>query len=169
MQILKKIDSVLAKVLEAFCVACMILLFLIMILKVFFRFVPILSLFPGFSTGMFDEFTEWLFSWLILTCSTLLCRNNAHFRVDLLSERLRGTRVGGILDALCYLVALAFYVLLLYYSFKLCTGAVQTSPLLRWPKAVFYACVPLNSFLMAIYTVVHIVRCIRCAIHPEKA
>jgi len=153
---IKNIDTVVAKVLEIFCISCVIALFVIMIAKVFFRLVPVLSLIPTFSTGWFDEIIEWLFAWLIMTCSTLLCRNNEHFRVDLISTRLKNQNMASLLDTLCYTVALIFYVLLFHYSLLLCHSAVQTTPILGWPKSWFYMCVPVNSALMCIYTVARI-------------
>lgn len=153
MNVLKKLDAIVGKVLDTACLLFTAALFVLLVLKVFFRFVPVLSLFPSFSTGAFDEIIEWLFAWLIMSGASLLCRSNEHFRVDLLQMKLGSTRIGQAIEAVVYVVALAFYVLLFVYGLSLCSAAVQTTPLLRIQVRWFYLCMPFNAAIMCIYTV----------------
>lgn len=153
MNVLKKIDAAVGKVLDAACLLFFAGLFILLALKVFFRIVPVLSYFPSFSTGAFDEIIEWLFAWLIMTCSSLLCRSNEHFRVDILQMKLGRTRAGEILETVVYTVALVFYLLLFVYGLSLCRTAVQTTALLRIQVRWFYLCMPVNAAIMCVYTV----------------
>lgn len=169
MNVLKKIDAVVGKVLDAACLVFFAGLFILLALKVFFRIVPVLSYFPSFSTGAFDEIIEWLFAWLIMTCASLLCRSNEHFRVDILQMKLAGTRMGEIIETLVYTVALAFYVLLFAYGLSLCMTAVQTTALLRIQVRWFYLCMPFNAAIMCAYTVRDIVKHAMGIARPSKA
>lgn len=166
MNFLKKVDTAFSKVLDGFCLFCMVALGVILCAKVFFRFVPILSAIPTFSMGWFDEIIEMLFAWLIMTCSTLLCRENAHFRVDLIQMKLKG-RPLAILEAIVYLIALVFYALLFYYGASLCSSAVQTTATLRWQMRYFYLCIPFNAFFLCIYTLRNVIYHVGKIIHPE--
>lgn len=166
MTLLKKIDNIFAKILDVFCIFCMSSLGVILCAKVFFRFVPLLSAIPTFSMGWFDELIEMLFAWLIMTCSTLLCRENAHFRVDLIQMKLKG-RALAVLEIAVYLVALVFYALLFYYGASLCATAVQTTATLRWQMRYFYLCIPFNAFFLCVYTVRNIVYYAMRLVHPQ--
>lgn len=156
-KMLRTIDVYLSKFLKVLAMTCMMGLFIILIANVFFRLVPILSVFPNFSMGWFDEVVEMLFAWLIMTTSSILCRDKAHFEVDLLQEKYKGKMWINYLDLFCNLVTLVFFVALAYYSIQLTKGAVQLSQELRIPKKWFYLCMPFNSIIMSCYTVRDIV------------
>lgn len=153
MVLLKKVDAKIAVLLKTLCLICFTGLFVILLMNVFFRWVPILSRIPSFSMGWFDEIVEMLFAWLVFSGSSLLCRDKEHFKVDLIQMKLEGKRSLYIMEFAINLVTLVFFTALLYYGWKLAEGAVQTTPVLRMQKRWMYMCVPFNSLLMTIYTI----------------
>jgi len=153
MAVLKKVDVVVDKLLRAVCLICFVGLFMILIANVFFRWVPILSMFPSFSMGWFDEIVQMLFAWMVMTASTVLCRNKEHFRVDIIQMNLEGKRILPVLEFVINLATLVFYGALAYYGWSLMMNAVQTTPVLRMQMKWLYLSVPVNAFLMSVYTV----------------
>ena len=79
MAILGRLDIVVNKLLTLLCMVCFLGLFVILGLNVFFRWVPVLSIFPSFSMGWFDEIVQMIFAWMVMTASCLLCWNSDHF------------------------------------------------------------------------------------------
>lgn len=145
------------KVLKTLSMICFVGLFVILIANVFFRWVPLLQYFPSFSMGWFDEIVEMLFAWMIMTTSSILCRDKAHFAVDLLQVKFKDRKWVNVLNIFCDAVSLVFLVGLFYYSFILTSGATQLTQQMHIQKRWFYLCMPLNSFIMSCYTVRDIV------------
>lgn len=146
-------DFVVDKLLYLLCLVSFIGLFVILGLNVFFRWVPILSMFPSFSMGWFDEIVQMLFAWMVMSASSLLCRNRDHFKVDLIQMKLEGKRSLYVLEFVINLATIVFFAALMYYGWLLFKGAVQTTPVLKMQMRWLYLCVPFNSFLMLIYTI----------------
>jgi TRAP-type C4-dicarboxylate transport system permease small subunit len=147
MNVLRKIDDILAKALRAMVVLFCVCIAVILFARVIIRFASI-----EVSLAMTDEIVEWLMAWMIFTAATVIMRDGGHFRVDLLDAKLKG-KARHIVDALISLLGLGFIVMLFWYSFKLTAGTTQFSPIMKLPTSVFYACMPINCALMACYLV----------------
>lgn len=157
MQFFKKADHILYLVLKNLALICMAGLLVILIFNVFFRFVPILSAFPNFSMGWFDEIVEFLFAWMVFTTASLLTRSREHFRVDILQRKLGDGKLGMGLELLIDLASILFLLVFLYFSWQLTLGGIQVSQILQLPKKYFYFCLPFNFAIMLIYTVRNVV------------
>ena len=153
MAVLKKLDFLVDKLLHLLCLVSFIGLFIILGLNVFFRWVPILSMFPSFSMGWFDEIVQMLFAWMVMSASSLLCRNCDHFKVDLIQMKLEGKRALYILEFVINLATMVFFAALMYYGWLLVQGAVQTTPVLKMQMKYLYMCIPFNSLIMLAYTI----------------
>ncbi|MDY6345092.1 MAG: TRAP transporter small permease subunit [Sphaerochaetaceae bacterium] len=152
MKVLRLIDTALAKILKVVGLACFVGLFVILMANVFFRWIPLLKNLPNFSMGWFDELVEMLFAWMIMTTASILCRDKAHFTVDLLQMKFKEIRWINILNMFCDIVSLIFLIALCYYSMVLMMGARQLTQEMHIQKRWFYLCMPLNSFIMSCYT-----------------
>ncbi len=161
MKTITKIDRILSRVLEAICLLCAGCLLLILLFNVFFRLVPLLSVFHNFSMGWFDEIVQTLTAWMIMTGAAILARRKEHFVVDLIPVKLRGRRIGCLYDIFISLITLAFCVGLCYYGWELMARAVQHTPVLKIPMRVLYASIPANMFLMCVYEIADIAGNIR--------
>lgn len=153
MMILGRLDFVVNKLLTLLCMVCFTGLFAILGLNVFFRWVPVLSVFPSFSMGWFDEIVQMLFAWMVMTASSLLCRNSDHFKVNLIQMKLEGKKSLYVLEFVIHLATIVFFAALMYYGWILVEGAVQTTPVLKMQMKYLYMCIPFNAFIMLAYTV----------------
>ena len=155
MKALKKADAVIGRVFSVLGVADMAVLGVIMASNVLIRFsgIPILL-------SWYSEVVEILFAWMVMIGAVILCRNSAHFRVDLFYQKLGHKRGFYWLEAFCYTVALVFYLYFLVYSFSLAVNAPQTMPVLHIPKGYAYACMPICACFMCAYTVRDIVKAV---------
>ncbi len=146
MKFLQKADVVLAKALKAFVIALCVGIAVILLLRVVIRFTPI-----HVSLSWTDEVVEWMMSWMIFTTATLIMRSGEHFRVDLLQQKFKGRPWMDCLNILITLLSISFFAALLYYSWKLCAGPSQFSPILKVSNRLPYASIPVNCALMLLY------------------
>lgn len=152
MEFLKKVDAYLYKALKWISFICFALLLIILALNVFFRHVPILTIFPNFSMGWFDEIVEMLAAWMIFSTAAALWRNHDHFKVDLLENKLAGKKSQTVLLLLINCVSFAFLLLLSGYGMQLVIRANDWTPILGLPKRWLYFSIPFNAVIMLVYT-----------------
>lgn len=161
-------DKVIHTILKNLALVCMVLLLCILVFNVFFRFVPILSFFPNFSMGWFDEIVEMLFAWMVFSTAALLTRCNQHFRVDLIQTKLGNGKAGMLLELVIDITTSVFLAIFIFYSWQLVMGGVQTSPVLRLQKKCFYMCMPVNFSVMLLYTLRNTVAHIKSFMNGQK-
>ncbi|MDR1663615.1 MAG: TRAP transporter small permease [Clostridiales bacterium] len=152
METIKRIDDIFAKILKTLTVTFCVTIAIILFIRVIIRFLPFVI-----SLAWTDEIVEWMMAWMIFTAATVITRDGGHFRVDLIESKLKGN-AKHFLNMAISLIGLSFVVILFYYSLKLTLSTTQFSPILKLPTSVFYLCMPLNSFLIGVYTVRDIVR-----------
>lgn len=145
---LKKLDAIVAAILKAFVVGCCVLIAVILMMRVIMRFTPI-----NVSLSWTDEIVEWSMAYMIFFTSALIMRNSDHFKVDLLQERFKGTLFIRILNFLIALFNLAFFVVLLYYSWDLFIKAQAPTIILRAPRQLPYASILIGVALIVVYCI----------------
>ena len=119
---------------------------------VFVRFVPVASL------GWSDEIIEWVFAWMIFLGSAALWRENEHFRVEWLPQKLKGRAAGKWLGILNEMISIFFIAVLTYYGAILTVSAHDRSPILELPKHLWYLCIPLAGVIMIGYSLRNLFR-----------
>jgi TRAP-type C4-dicarboxylate transport system permease small subunit len=140
-------DRRLASALRGVCLATLSLLILLVTSLISIRFMPIISL------GWADEIVELSFAWMTFLGSAALWRSRTHFRVDLVPNLLAGSRVGQFLEIGLSLVSLAFLLVFTYQGAVLTLRTATPSPILAFPKALWYLAMPIAGALMVVYTV----------------
>ena len=148
MKVLKKADEITGKVFSFLGIADMIILGIILFLNVLVRFCGL-----PLQLSWYSEVVEISFAWLVMIGAVILCRNSAHFRVDLFVQKFGHRRGYYWLEAVCFIIALVFYCYLLYYSYSLAINATQTMPVLHISKGYAYACMPICAVFMCIYSI----------------
>jgi TRAP-type C4-dicarboxylate transport system permease small subunit len=143
---LAQVDGGLAVALRTVCVATFALLVALVTALVLIRYAPLVSL------GWADEIVELAFSWMTFLGTALLWRNRTHFRVDLIPNMLGGTRAGQLLEIGLSLVSLLFLLVFTYEGTVLTLRTAAPSPILAWPKALWYLAMPIAGVLMVMYT-----------------
>ena len=142
---LKAFDRALGFALRWFCILDLLALTAVLSAVVFIRFVPIWTL------SWSDEITEWLMAALIFMAAAELWRENDHFKITMISDRLAGRLSGRAFTLVLELLTAIFIACFAVYSLDLTLGAGRTSPVLSWPMAWWYAPMPAAGFIMTAY------------------
>jgi len=141
-----QIDRRLAAAMRGVCLAAFALLIVLVTSLILIRFMPI------FSLGWADEIVELAFAWMTFLGAAVLWRSRTHFRVDLVPSMLAGTRAGQVLEIGLSLVSLLFLLIFTYEGAVLTLRTATPSPILAWPKALWYLAMPIAGALMVMYT-----------------
>lgn len=144
---LTRFDHYLISTLRSLTLACFVALLILLAGIVFVRFVPITSL------GWSDEIVEWAFAWMVFVGAAVLWRDNEHFRVVWLLNRLKGTASGKMLTLAVEALSIIFLAVMTYYGMKLTVAAHDRSPILELPRHIWYFCIPLAGMIMIAYSI----------------
>jgi TRAP-type transport system small permease protein len=146
-EILVKVDRVLALALRWGSIVCLIGLVIFVAAGVIVRFVPV------FSMGWADEIVEFGFAWMVFLGAAALWRNRTHFRVDLIPGLLAKSRAGQRLEIGLSLLALAFFIVFTYQGGVLSIKATDRSPVLEFPRYLWYGVIPICGIIITGYTI----------------
>jgi len=160
--LLTHLDRYLGLLLRWFCIVTMVMLAVVLSAVVFVRFVPIAKL------SWSDEAVEWAFAWLIFMGAAALWRQREHFRVDVLTGRLQNRTMGLYHRLFIELVSVLFFFLFAYYSYQLTIKANDRSPILEWPRPLWYACMPVAGVIMSCYSLRETIQIVLALFNPEK-
>ena len=156
MELLKRIDNVVAKALRIICYVCIGVLFLLLIWRVSVRII-IHWLTITMSSHWTDELVQWAFAWLAFFGAASLWRDNSHFRIEWLQTKLKGTAAGAIIGLLIELISLIFIVLLVVEGTMHTILANQWTPIFNYPQRIHYICLPIAGLIMFFYSIRNVV------------
>jgi TRAP-type C4-dicarboxylate transport system permease small subunit len=142
---LGKVDGSLAEAMRRVCIAAFVVLIVLVTTLILIRFAPL------FSLGWADEIVEMAFAWMTFLGAAALWRSRSHFRVDLIPDMLAGSRAGRALEIFLSLAALAFFLVFTYEGAVLTLRTTIPSPILAWPKALWYMIMPISGFIILGY------------------
>src|SRR4030042_4977048 len=145
--ILKKTDQILFLILKCGSATCLVGLLFFIAAGVFVRFVPISSM------GWADEIIEFGFAWMVFLGAAALWRARGHFRVEMVSERLAGKKLGRMIDIFLSLLALVFLLVFTYQGGLIAIQATDRSPILELPRTLWYMSIPISGMIMIGYTI----------------
>jgi TRAP-type C4-dicarboxylate transport system permease small subunit len=160
-EILKKVDKGLEILLRWGSIICLVGLLSLVSAVVFVRFVPITSL------GWSDEIIEFAFAWMVFLCAAALWRQRAHFSVDVVTDRLRGSKTGRILKIFLSFFSLVFLLVFTYQGALLAKMATDRSPIFELPRTLWYIVIPISGAIMIGYTIRDLLGLFRYRV-PEK-
>jgi TRAP-type C4-dicarboxylate transport system permease small subunit len=152
---LSLLDEKLGILLKRITLANFIALLLLLSAVVMVRFVPVTSL------GWSDEIIEWAFAWMVFMGAAALWRDNEHFRVDWLPNKLKGRRAGTWVGIVVELLSIFFIGAMTYYGFRLMASAHDRSPILELSKHYWYLCIPLAGAIMIVYSGRNLIRLLK--------
>lgn len=152
---LTRLDRSLAITLRRLTLVCLVALLVLLSAVVFVRFVPITSL------GWTDEIVEWAFAWMVFMGAAALWRNNEHFRIEWLPNKLRGRVSGKVLGMAIEILSMIFLCIMTYYGMKLTVAAHDRSPILELPRHIWYLCIPLAGITMIGYSIRNLIGYLR--------
>ena len=128
-------------------ILCFSGLLVIICAVVFVRFVPLTSM------GWTDEVIEFAFAWMVFLCAAGLWRQRTHFRVEVVTDWLRGSKSGRVLEILLGIISLVFLLVFTYEGCLLAIKATDRSPIFELPKTLWYLSLPIAGVIMFGYTI----------------
>ncbi len=146
-EMFKRIDRVLELMLRWGSTICLVGLWILISAVVFVRFVPITSM------GWTDEVVEFAFAWMVFLCAAGLWRQRTHFRVEVITEWLGGSKAGRVLEILLSVISLVFLLVFTYEGGLLAIKATDRSPIFEFPKTLWYLSLPIAGVIMFGYTI----------------
>jgi TRAP-type C4-dicarboxylate transport system permease small subunit len=146
-EILKKVDKALEILLRWGSSICLVGLLSLISAVVFVRFVPIASL------GWSDEIIEFAFAWMVFLCAAALWRERTHFRVEVVTGWLSGSKAGRVLEISLSLISLVFLLVFTYEGALLAMKATDRSPIFEYPRTLWYMVMPIAGAIMIGYTI----------------
>lgn len=159
---LKTADRILGAALRWFCVANLLTLTGILGAVVFIRFFPIAKL------SWSDEIVEWLMASLVFIAAAALWRDNDHFKIEALADKISGTLFGRMFSFAIEILTCIFILFFAIYSLNLTMAVGRTSPILSWPMTWWYAPMPIAGFIMVAYSIRNIVQGFRAVVEGFK-
>jgi TRAP-type C4-dicarboxylate transport system permease small subunit len=138
-------EALLGWLLRAFCIACLVVLTLLLVANIVNRATGL------FSMNWFDETVATVFAWLVFIGACALWREREHFVIGLLADALRGRQLERVHRIAVALAGLLFAVVLMAYGALFVSRTTATTPVLELPQAWAYACLPLAGLLMTLY------------------
>jgi TRAP-type C4-dicarboxylate transport system permease small subunit len=142
-----KIDNFFLTAFKWLCVTLFAILTIIITGNVFVRYVPIMSL------HWLDEIVELSFAWMVFFGSAAVWILKGHFSAgDWISRRLKRPKSKALYRLFVDLIAFAFIAIFFWYSRQLYNRAIEVTAVFEFPKKVIYACMPISSAIMALYS-----------------
>lgn len=157
---MKKIDELLDKILSVITVILYIIMIIVVLMQIAARYIPSLTL------SWTEEFTRFLFVFIVTLGAPLSLKYYAFADVDLLYDKL-GNKAKKVLYVIIYLSVLIFdiVVILSGYNFvKL--GSRSVSPALHWPMYLHHSTIILFGIFSTFYCIVKLIKFFK---NPQKA
>lgn len=156
LSLLRAGDELLSRVVRAICVVAMASIFIMFILNVFVRFVPI------YNFTQTDDWIQFALVWMIFLGAQELVRTRNHFVVDLFTDRLRDRLSGRILRVIVCAIELATYAAICWYGWIWVMRSNATMQSIPWMEVRYmYAAIPVSAGFMTLYGVRDLLEALR--------
>lgn len=111
------------------------------------------KLIPLVSFHWFDEIVEMCFAGLVFYGAAALWAMKGHFCVgDFISRQLPGDGARALYKTVVTLVSFIFLAVFFRFSLRLALNSTELTTVFQIPKAYLYACMPISSFIMLLYS-----------------
>lgn len=149
---MKKIDGFIDKLLSAITVVLYMAMIIVVLLQILARYNPNLTL------SWTEEFTRFLFVFIITLGAPLSLKYTAYADVDLLYDKFP-TGIKKICYIIIYLAILVFSVVVVYSGYKFTLlGTRSLSPALRWPMYLHHSSILIFGVITTLYCVLKILK-----------
>ena len=135
-----------SRTVKALCTVWLALIFVMFLLNVFVRFVPI------YNFTQTDDWIQFCLIWMLFAASAELVRTRRHFVVDVLVTQVKSSAAAGGLRALALAIEAITYGVVFYYGivWVMRSGAYfQSIPWLQVRYA--YLALPVSAFFMLVF------------------
>lgn len=143
---LRRADELLSRLVRFLAMTALAAIFLMFILNVFVRFVPI------YNFTQTDDWIQFALVWMIFLGAQELVRTRGHFVVDLLTDRLRDTQAGRWMRIVVTLIELVTYAVICWYGWIWVFRSNATMQSIPWMEVRYmYAAIPVTAGFMTLY------------------
>ena len=161
---LNRIDKALMLVLEWVCIALFAAITFILTLNIVVRFFPFMSM------HWFDEILELLYGALVFYGAAAVWVTHSHFSVgDWISKYLKSVRARFIYRLLVEVMSLVFIAIFFWYALELLMQTEERTTAFAMSKKWLYACMPITSAIMVIYSIKNMYFELARIVNPELA
>jgi len=161
--LLDRIDQFLLTIFKWLCLTLLVILTIIITGNVFVRYVPVMSL------HWLDEIVELSFAWMVFFGSAAVWILKGHFSAgDWISRLLHNPRAKAAYRLIVDLITFVFIAVFFWYSRQLYNRAMEVTAVFEFPKKVIYACMPISSGIMVLYSLRFIIEGLVRIIMPKK-
>lgn len=145
---LKKLDEGFSKAVRIICTILMAMIFIMFILNVFVRFVPV------YNFTQTDDWIQICLIWMIFLGAQELVRTRNHFVVDFLADRIKNRQIKRALQIVVCLIELATYAVIAWFGFVWVIKSNSYMQSIPWMQVRWmYLAIPLSATFMTLYAV----------------
>ena len=145
---LKKLDEGFSKAVRIICTILMAMIFIMFILNVFVRFVPV------YNFTQTDDWIQICLIWMIFLGAQELVRTRNHFVVDFLADRIKNRQVKRALQIVVCLIELATYSVIGWFGFVWVIKSNSYMQSIPWMQVRWmYLAIPVSATFMTLYAV----------------
>ena len=145
---LKKLDEGFSKAVRIICTILMAMIFIMFILNVFVRFVPV------YNFTQTDDWIQICLIWMIFLGAQELVRTRNHFVVDFLADRIKNRQIKRALQIVVCLIELATYAVIAWFGFVWVIKSNSYMQSIPWMQVRWmYLAIPVSAIFMTLYAV----------------
>lgn len=106
-----------------------------------------------FTFANVDEFTKFLFVWLMYLEISLAVRDERHIKIDFLFDKFSGS-FKKLMEIVIVLLTIVFFVVIAVFGTQYgMSTMIMTSPILRWSMGIMYLCIPAGCAMSVLFSI----------------
>jgi TRAP-type C4-dicarboxylate transport system permease small subunit len=150
---ISKIDKKMAELLDNFCIVCLVIVMILILISVFTRMTGL------FTIDWLEEIIFMAIAWMIFVKTALIFRKNDHLEIGFLSDLLlKNKKARGIYNMVIYAVTLITLLVFGSASFILCCTTRRNSDVLDISYKYLYFSLFFSLFLSSLYIVASLIK-----------
>ncbi len=143
----RDVQLTVARLFKALLIALVVLMFLVVGMNVFSRYVLNASL------GWADELARFLFIYVSLLGAVLAYHDNDHVALDIVLSGIRSPKILKVIRVFGQLLIVGALYIFTRYSWIVAISARNVSPALYIPMSIVYGVMPVTGFVMLIQAI----------------
>ena len=144
----KTFETIFSHVTQAACTFFLAAIFVMFLLNVFVRFVPI------YNFTQTDDWIQFCLIWMIFLAAAELVRTKNHFVVDVATSQIASPGVKRVMRVAVLLIELVTYVVICWYGVVWVMRSNAHMQSIPWMEVRYvYLAIPVSAFFMAVFAV----------------
>ena len=144
----KTFETIFSHVTQAACTFFLAAIFVMFLLNVFVRFVPI------YNFTQTDDWIQFCLIWMIFLAAAELVRTKNHFVVDVATSQIASPGVKRVMRVAVLLIELVTYVVICWYGVVWVMHSNAHMQSIPWMEVRYvYLAIPVSAFFMAVFAV----------------